>query len=187
MNIQLTEAQLKAHLSQSTKDELMDLICELYRDSEVSKKMLNMRFISKEFSSQLLHEYEERIHKVFFPSSSSFQADTGKAQRIVNEFLMICPNKVDQFQLLLLTLSCELEITSFGYTSPVVRDSIEKLIAAMETLMKSIDNKRQICEILPELDRYVDVVKEYYPDLANQLPDLIQTFCPIACCSKTAS
>ena len=87
---ELTVAQLKKRLSGLEKDEIIELIAQLYKSTPDVKHILNLQFL-EDYGKLLLEKSENQLDKIFFPSDI---IRTGislrEAKAIVANFSKIC-------------------------------------------------------------------------------------------------
>lgn len=169
----LTKSELLGYLQPLGKDDLQEMICQLYNDSELSSKILDVRFASQEVSPRLLEEYQEQIKKTFFPSASSFVADSGKVLKLIEEFLMICPNLKEQALLLAYALDCEMEILSYGYLSSHFATSIETTLDKLVEVLNEIHDPAMVQSMNERLTSYRNNSKQAGWDLENRVCSIL--------------
>lgn len=165
-----TKEQLESYLQGMDREQLEDLIYELYCDSGLAARKLEMQFVSDEVSTRMLEEYKKSVRKVFFPSASSFKADTSKAGKILREFEKICPDLEEQGELMVEILDCEMEILSYGYTSSAFMDSFNSVLDQLCSVVCSLKD----CGGCQMLNRKIQCMMENSCECEQDIQQLLR-------------
>lgn len=164
-----TKEQLHSLLSGLSRDELENLIYDLYEDSDLVQKYIEMRFRFDEVSKDLLTEYENIIGRIFFPSRTSFKANTEKASRILAEFQKICPDLQDQGLLVVKILDCEMEILSYGYSSQAFSQAILSMLHSLGSICARLNSPTFDLFIQHKVQGYEDIIVGYEGEQKKEL------------------
>lgn len=85
----ITQSQLKKHLSSMDADSLRTLLLSLFKSSSSVKLSLSQLFLGQDFWSDLEIYYSDKLYNVFNPNERSFftvGSDVSKAVGIVKEY-----------------------------------------------------------------------------------------------------
>lgn len=171
MKRSFTQAELKDYLSQVSREELEDIIWKLYQDSNLSQKILEMRFQSQNVSKTLLEEYKEDVRKAFFPSASSFKINTPAAGRIIEEYFKICPDLENQTELLYAILDAEMEIAGLGYMSSNFLSSILSTLDLLVERVNLLDDEKLYNKASKKLEEYQEITASLGWDARKAIGD----------------
>ena len=80
---------LKKQLSLMEKEELVNLICRLYKGSTQSRDMLDIELCGNDAEKQVVEECKKQISKSFLIQNFSLKA----AKKVISDFKKICHNK----------------------------------------------------------------------------------------------
>ena len=114
----LSEKSLMKKLEKMDKEQLQQIILDLYKSSAAMSDGINMLIQGEVFGKELLEKYKKKLYKVFYPTNivrTGFSLE--KAQDILSEFGDKCVNDDGRWygDLALYFAECATEFTmSFG-------------------------------------------------------------------------
>ena len=83
----LSEKSLMRRLEKMDKEQLQQIILDLYKSSAAMSDGINMLIQGEVFGKELLEKYKKKLYKVFYPTNivrTGFSLE--KAQDILSEF-----------------------------------------------------------------------------------------------------
>lgn len=86
----LSKTAVKKRLRALEKEELVELICQLYSENRVVKDKLNVSFQGESYIAELVSDYCQKIHKVMFPNNIGRGGDYKAAKRLLADFKERC-------------------------------------------------------------------------------------------------
>ena len=122
---------LKKQLSLMEKEELVNLICRLYKGSTQSRDMLDIELCGNDAERQVVEECKKQISKSFLIQNFSLKS----AKKVISDFKKICHNKENLAELMLYYVECGVEFTNtYG-------DINESFYYSIETMYRNFVNK----------------------------------------------
>lgn len=112
MKKQMTQTELKKKLGGLEKQELVQIVCELYKKFDNVEQNVNYKILGDEYSKKLLGQYQEQIYKIFFPKSMNAGFSLTKARSYIKEFKKVCDLLELQLELKLYFVECGVEFTN---------------------------------------------------------------------------
>lgn len=85
---------LKKILKEMDEKELIQLICEMYKDNKNSAIYLESRYGGYEYNGEIVQQYQKNIYKQLDYTRNSFHVD--KAKSLVKEFCELVKDKKSQ-------------------------------------------------------------------------------------------
>lgn len=109
MGKEMTVTELKKQLSNKNDKELIKLLCQVYKGSDVAKKLLNMTLSGSEYEEKLVEQYKEKIYKEFFAGDGP---TLSKAKAFISEFKKTGGRQEYVLDLQLYYVECGTEFTN---------------------------------------------------------------------------
>jgi hypothetical protein len=82
----LTVTELKKSLKAFKQDELISLICNLYKSNENARQILSVKFSDDSFKCDLLEEYKDKMYTMFFPKLLKYLPALKDIKKLITEF-----------------------------------------------------------------------------------------------------
>ena len=141
MSKKLTMAQLKKQLKDFSQDELIYLICQLYKSSSEAADFINVEIGSPEYVIELLEEAKKKVRKEFFPTRGFGRLSLSSAKEAISSFGKICSDVSMVIDLELYYVECGVEFTNtYGDINESFYSSMERMYwVVIEKLNKSDD------------------------------------------------
>ena len=176
----LTVAQLKKKLDGLDKDEITNLVLDLYKSSAAVKDALNIRF-SAEYGEELLEKAMKKLDKAFSfnrVENNTFSIREGK--EVVANFVKTCPDNLLAVKINLHFVKCAVDFTNeYGDMDEVFYDA---LVNHFETITEIISIHPEFNDVfIDELEQIVDDcdfgwgVQEELSELLENLPSQHET------------
>ena len=116
MKKELTITELKRHLTELDEAGLKELLCHLYKKSDLAEKMINVFVLGSDYEEKLLEQYKEILYGMFFPKDIvrvGFSLSLAKS--LINEFKKIGTSNESILDLQLYYVECGTDFTNtFG-------------------------------------------------------------------------
>ena len=158
MSKKLTVAQLKKQLKEFSQDELIYLVCHLYKSIPEAADYINAEMGDQEYVAQLLEDAKKKVRKEFFPARGFGRLSLSTAKQAISSFKKVCqdPNMIIDLQLYY--VECGVEFTNtYGDINESFYSSMESMYwTVIEAINKSDD--RQFYETFA--DRLKAVIEE---------------------------
>jgi hypothetical protein len=120
----LTLSEIKKQLKQSEKDELIEMICTLYKSNENVKQMVNAKIMGEVFIGELLEDYKKKIKLIFFPKNNITLPSLSIAKKLISDFEKFA-DEISVIDLMLYYVECGNEFTNtFGDINGPFYDSL---------------------------------------------------------------
>lgn len=124
MRMKITE--LKVKLSGKTREELLALICQLYRNSKQCQSILDMEFGGQDARNEVLNKCKEQIKHFFQLEYYSLRS----AKKVISDFKKTKPDVQAYADLLLYYVECGLDFTNtYGDIDETFYNSVENVFA----------------------------------------------------------
>jgi hypothetical protein len=82
----LTVTELKKSLKTLKQDELISLICDLYKNDENVRQILSVKFSDDTILCDVLEEYKDKMYTMFFPKSMKYLPALKDIKKLITEF-----------------------------------------------------------------------------------------------------
>lgn len=139
MKKEMTLTELKRNLSNIDETEIKKLLCNIYKNSEIAEKMINVFILGSDYEEKLLDQYKEKMYKVFFPNDimrAGFSLSWAKS--LIGEFKKICTEKEYILDLQLYYVECGTDFTNtFGDIDMKFYDS---MCSVYHTVIQAVNN-----------------------------------------------
>ena len=137
----MTVSQLKKLLNESSQDELMYLICQMYKSIPEAANYINAEMGDQEYINDLLDEAKKKVRKEFFPARGFGRLSLSSAKSAITSFKKICsdPGLIIDLQLYYVENGVEFTNT-YGDINESFYNSMESMYwTVIETINKSDD------------------------------------------------
>lgn len=128
---------LKKQLSSMENNELIVLICKLYKGSKQAQSIIDVELCGNPAEEQLVSNCKKRIHAAFFGSKLSLK----NARTAIRNFKKASKNKENIAELMLFYVECGVEFTNiYGNIDEAFYYSIESMFSDFVRTLNSLDN-----------------------------------------------
>jgi len=113
MKKEMTIPALKKELAEFERKELEQMICDLYKNCDDAEQVINLKLLNESYGRKLLQQYQDKIHKIFFPKDivrSGFSLSQAKG--VISDFKKVCQNLELITELKLYYVECGVEFTN---------------------------------------------------------------------------
>lgn len=149
----LTAAELKKCLRDTSWNQLEEMICTLYRDSDQAKLYFNSVFNPEAAESELLDGYEKKLRSCFVISNPR-SPDTREGKRLVREAEKLGSTRV-ALHVMLRFVEMGTEFTNnYGDIDAAFYDSLTNVFGRFVALLNSADEETY-AEMAYRIDRVV--------------------------------
>lgn len=126
MKKEISTAELKKKLSSMEQKELVNLVCNMYKNSEDAERILNLELLGEAYSEKLLEQYKEKLYDTFFTTrykQMGFSLATAKS--ILSEFKKFNTEEEYRLDIQLYYVECAVKFSNtFGDIDMKFYDSI---------------------------------------------------------------
>lgn len=173
----MTLTQLKKHLLALNQDEMVDLVCRLYKSSSDASNFICMEFDDSSYEAELFEETKKKIRNQFFPTRGMGRLSLSTAKKAISDFKKTSKNINSIIELQVYYVECCGEFTdTYGDINDSFYNSMESMF---ETVIKAL-NKANSDELYgkyyPRLKAVVTLVKDFgwglYDNLSYMLKEL---------------
>lgn len=158
MKKEMTLTDLKKKLSEMDYTELQKMICNIYKNSDMAEKMINVAILGSDYKEKLLKQYKEKMDNVFFPNDivrTGFSLSWAKS--LIGEFKKICQRQEYILDLQLYYVECGTDFTNtFGDIDMKFYDS---LCSVYHTVIQAVMTCEDSSLYQQFADRLYSVVK----------------------------
>ena len=146
---------LKNQLKDLPQQEIISLICSLYRSCPDAADVLNARFSGDDYVKELLGECKEKIQKEF--SGRGLKAPSlSKAKKVISEFKKISTEQKDVIELKLYYLECLAEFgRSFGDMPESFYNSMENVFSDVVASLNKVGSEDLFTACYPRLQNII--------------------------------
>ena len=126
MKKEMTVSELKKKLAEMNKKDMEKLLCLLYKNCDEAEKIINLQLLDESYKEQLLIQYKEKMHDIFFPKNlMRIGFSLSLAKSVITEFKKICQDEVCLLDLQLYYVECGTDFTNtFGDINIKFYDSL---------------------------------------------------------------
>lgn len=157
MGKKLTITQVKKELAKLSNEELVDIICKLYKSSKEAADQVNIIFGNDSFVDEALEEAKKKVRDQFFTKRGYGRLNLTTAKSAITAFKKICSDPAKVIDLQLYYVECGIEFTN---DLGDINGSFYNSMAGMyETAVKSLiktEDLELIKRFRPRLQQAVD-------------------------------
>jgi len=139
----LNITELKSILNQQTKENLVGLLTECYKNNEKIKELISAKYAGNDAVKQILEDYKIKIQNVFFPDRLSGKLMLSEARKAIHNFKKLCNDEELILDLMLFYVETGVEATNtYGDLYEEFYSSIEKMYwSVIEAINKYKDSR----------------------------------------------
>ena len=128
---------LKKQLKSMEQNELVTLVCTLYKASKQAQSIIDVELCSEAVEEQLVAAHKKKIRIAFFGSRLSLKS----AKTVISDFKKIAKNKENIAELMLYYVECGVEFTStYGDIDEAFYYSIESMFSDFVSVLNNLDS-----------------------------------------------
>ena len=151
----LSVGKAKKIIKEKSKEELIDLLVECYKNNQFVKEYITAKYGEKENLTSIFEEYKKKIEDVFFPKNIRTQFKISNAKKAISEFKKLCNDEKLNIDLMLYYVEMGVEFTNtFGDINENFYDSIASMF---DSVVYQINNQEDI-KIYNEFEDRIKVV-----------------------------
>ena len=129
---------LKKQLNSMEKNELVSLLCKLYKGSKQAQGIIDVELCGDSAEEQLVDECKKKIHAAFSGSRLSLK----NARIVISDFKKVSKNKENIAELMLFYVECGVEFTSmYGDIDEAFYYSIESMFSDFVCALNGLDSE----------------------------------------------
>lgn len=106
--MEMTISGLREKLLEADKEQLRELICQLYKHSEVSQQIIDSRFLGEGYGIRLAKETKQKLEQAFFPRGK-IDLSLTQAKELLRVFRKRCQNQRALIDVELYYVECGLD------------------------------------------------------------------------------
>lgn len=131
-------SDLKKQLKSMKQNELVTLVCKLYKASKQAQSIINIELCGDSVEEQLVTECKKKIHSAFFGSRLSLKT----AKAVISDFKKVSKNRENVAELMRFYVECGIEFTSmYGDVNEAFYYSIESMFSDFVRVLNSLDSE----------------------------------------------
>ncbi|AXG39632.1 MULTISPECIES: hypothetical protein [Enterococcus] len=112
--MEMTISGLREKLVNTDEEQLRELICQLYKHSEVSQQMIDSRFLGDDYGVRIAQEMKQKLDQAFFPHEK-IDLSLANAKELLRLFRKRCQNQRALIDVELYYVECGLDFMNmFG-------------------------------------------------------------------------
>lgn len=132
----MTLTELKKQLKTMSQEELIDLLCKVYKGSKQAQALVDVALCGDAAEQALLSAYKKRVHDAFWGKQYSLK----KARDAVLEFNKIAKNVENAAELMLYHVECGVDFTcEYGDIDEPFYGSVESMFSNFVTTVNHMD------------------------------------------------
>jgi hypothetical protein len=153
----LTVTELKKLLKTLKSDELIDLICSLYKSDENVRQILSVKYSDDSFICALLQEFKDKMYTMFFPRSINNFLSIKEIKKLITEFGKVTDKPLYTIDLMLYYVECGTEFTNtFGDIDEPFYNSMCSVFRSVVDKLNSQKNASVYCHLKKRLQKIVE-------------------------------
>ena len=169
----MSKTSLKKLLSELDRDQLAEMIVELYEARKEAREYLEY-FVSPD-ENAMLEKYKSVIQKEFFPAKSRPRARTSVCKKAVKEFTTLHPSPRNVAELKLHLLECLI-----GYAVSMrswIKQSVENLMmSAFDDTLHYLYANDLMNDMVPRIENMLLTSKKLKSGLRDGLEEVYDNF-----------
>lgn len=138
----LSITELKDVLKQQTKEDLINLLAECYKNNNMIKEFISAKYAGADAINQIFEINKIRIANVFFPDRLSGKLMLSEARKAIGDFKKLCKDEKRILDLMLYYVEMGVEFTNmYGDLYEEFYNSVEKMYwSVIEAINKHKDS-----------------------------------------------
>jgi len=139
----LSMTELKNILKQQTKEDLVNLLAECYKNNDKIKELISAKYAGNDAVKQIFEDYKIKIQNVFFPDRLSGRLMLSEARKAISDFKKLCTDEKLILDLMLYYVETGVEFTNtYGDLYEEFYSSVEKMYwSVIEAINKHKDSR----------------------------------------------
>jgi hypothetical protein len=139
----LSMTELKNILKQQTKENLVSMVAECYKNSDKIKELISVKYAGNDAVKQIFEGYKIKIQDVFFPDKLSGRLMLSEARKAISDFKKLCNDEELILDLMLFYVETGVEATNtYGDLYEEFYNSVEKMyLSVIETINNHKDSR----------------------------------------------
>lgn len=139
----LNITELKNILKQQTKEDLVGLLAECYKNNDMIKELISAKYAGNDAVKQIFEDCKIKIQNVFFPDRLSGRLMLSEAWKAINDFKKLCNVEELILDLMLFYVETGVEATNtYGDLYEEFYSSVEKMYrSVIEAINKHKDSR----------------------------------------------
>lgn len=137
----LNITELKNVLKQQSKEDLVNLLTECYKNNDKIKELISAKYAGNDTVMQIFEDYKTKIQSVFFPDRLSGRLMLSETKKAISDFKKLCTDEKLILDLMLYYVEMGIEFTNtYGGLYEEFYSSVEKMYwSVIEAINKHKD------------------------------------------------
>lgn len=170
--MEMTISGLREKLGEADEEQLRNLICELYKHSEVAQQIVDTRFLGDDYGMQLAQATNQKLEKAFFPHGE-VDRTLVKAKELLRKFRRTCQNQRALIDVELYFVECGLDFVGiFGESDETIKEMLVTNYASAIARILEDDSQIYFHLYFSRCNQIVDTTKEFTSEFSQNMFDV---------------
>lgn len=153
----MSVTEIKKIFKEKSKEELIGLLVECYKNNPLIKEYITAKFGSKDNLNSIFEEYKKKVYDVFFPKSMRSEFKISEAKKAVREFKKLCNDKKLIIELMLYYVEMGVEFTNtYGDIDEAFYNSVASMFCSVVVAINDQEDSRIYDDLKDRLRAVVD-------------------------------
>ncbi|MBO0451652.1 MULTISPECIES: hypothetical protein [Enterococcus] len=174
--MEMTISGLRDKLYKADNDQLIELLCQVYKHSEVAQQIVDSRFLGDDYGMRLAKTTNQRLEKAFFPHGE-IDRSLVKAEELLRKFRKSCQNQRALIDVELYFVECGLDFVGiFGESEGIKELLIMSYASAVARILED-DSQMYFQIYFARCNQIIDMAKDFTSEFSQNMLDV---YCQLA-------
>ncbi|WP_251865318.1 hypothetical protein [Enterococcus malodoratus] len=167
--MEMTISGLREKLREADDEQLRELICQLYKHSEVSQQIVDSRFLGDDYGLRLAKATKQKLDQAFFPRGK-IDYSLDQAKELLRHFRKSCLNQRALIDVELYFVECGLDFAGiFGESDELVKDLLITNYASAVARILEDDSQIYFHLYFSRCNQIIDTAKEFTSEFSQNM------------------
>lgn len=167
--MEMTISGLREKLGEANDEQLRELICQLYKQSEVAQQIVDSRFLGDGYGLRIAKEANQKLEQAFFPHRK-IDRSLSEAKELLRKFRKSCQNQRALIDVELYFVECGLDfIGIFGESDKSIITLMNTSYASVIARILEDDSQVYFHEYFSRCNQIVDNARKFQSEFSQQM------------------
>lgn len=170
--MEMTVSGLREKLRDVKEDQLRELICLMYKQSEVSQQIIDSRFLGDNYGMRMAQATKQKLEHAFFPCKK-IDRSLIQAKELLRHFRKSCQNPCALIDVELHFVECGLDfVDMFGESDEALKELVITNYASAIARILEDDSQVYFHTFFARCNQIIDAAKEFTADFSQDMLDV---------------
>ena len=172
--MEMTISGLRERLQEADEKQLSELICQIYKHSEVAQQIVDSRFLGDDYGMRFAETTKKKIEQAFFPHGK-IDRSLKQAKELLRHFRKSCQNQRALIEVELFFVECGLDfIGIFGESDEGMKELLITNYASAVARILEDDSQIYFHHYFAKCNQIVDAARGFTSAFSQDMLDIYQ-------------